>query len=40
MMYLTGFIIHYIFRVKSKLGYKLGFLNNPDGTGIAPYSNY
>jgi hypothetical protein len=40
LMFITGFISHYIFSVKSKLGNKLGFLEKPDGTGIAPYSNY
>ena len=40
MMFITGFIIHYIFNIKSELGFLLGFLKKPDGTGLAPYSNY
>jgi len=40
IMFFTGFIIHSIFNVKSELGYRLGFLEKPDGTGIVPYSNY
>ena len=40
IMFFTGFIIHSIFNVKSDLGYRLGFLEKPDGTGIVPYSNY
>ena len=37
-MFITGFIIHSIFGVKSKLGNVLGIHAAPDGTGFAPYS--
>ena len=40
MMFLTGFIVHYIFGIRSRLGYELGITKKPNGTGIAPYSNY
>jgi len=37
-MFLTGFGIHYIFGIKSKLGNKLKINKEPDGTGILPYA--
>jgi len=40
LMFIIGFIIHKKFNIKSKLGNLLGFLELPDGTGFAPYSNY
>ena len=40
LMFVVGFIIHKIFNIKSKLGNLLGFLELPDGTGFAPYTNY
>lgn len=39
-MFLTGFSMHLIFGVKSKLGATLGIMEEPDGTGIAPFSNF
>ena len=36
----VGFIIHYIFGVRSKLGSKIGITKPPNGIGFAPYSNY
>lgn len=38
--FITGFIIHKTFNIKSKLGWMLCITEKPDGTGLAPYSNY
>jgi len=40
LLYITGIIMHSIFNVKSKLGHVLKITDKPDGTGLAPYSNY
>ena len=37
---ITGFIIHKLFGIKTKLGNIIGLTKKPDGTGIAPWSNY
>lgn len=39
-MFITGIVIHGIFGVKSMLSYKLKLSTRPDGTGLAPYTNY
>ena len=39
-MFITGIIIHAIFGVKSMLSYKLNLGERPNGTGLAPYSDY
>lgn len=39
-MFLTGFVVHVMFGVKSKLGAKIGITEEPDGTGFVPYPNY
>lgn len=39
-MFITGIIIHAIFNVRSMLSHTLFSKLKPNGTGIAPYSNY
>lgn len=40
VMFITGFIIHYLFSIKSMLGNIIGISKIPDGTGYFPYPNY
>jgi len=39
-LFITGIIVHKIFGVRTKLGSILHLTKEPNGTGLAPYSNY